>query len=69
MDIIDRANEVAAIAVEARISVSADAPAEVEAVGVCLNCSAPVPDGHRWCDADCRNDWQARRNRKAGRLG
>lgn len=69
MDIIDRANEIAAIAVDAKISLSHSAPDEVEPVGVCLNCAAQVPDGLRWCDADCRDDWQARRNRRSGRLG
>jgi hypothetical protein len=69
MDIIDRANEIVDITVNAKISLSHAAPPEVEPAGVCLNCSAPVPDGQRWCDGDCRDDWQARRNRKAGRLG
>ena len=26
-------------------------------VGVCHNCEASVPPGHRFCDADCRDDW------------
>jgi hypothetical protein len=69
VDVIAKANEVAQIAVDAAISRSSSAPDEVEAVGLCLNCSAAVPEGHRWCDADCRDDWQARRNRKSGRLG
>lgn len=29
-----------------------------EPTGVCLNCCDAVPDGHRWCDADCRDDWE-----------
>lgn len=26
--------------------------------GHCLNCEAPLPEGRRWCDADCRDDWE-----------
>lgn len=29
-------------------------------VGCCYNCDALVPDGHRFCDTDCRDDWQRR---------
>ena len=32
-----------------------------EACGACLNCGAYLGDGLRWCDQDCRDDWQARR--------
>ena len=31
---------------------------EAEATGECLNCFEPVPAGHRWCNANCRNDWE-----------
>lgn len=34
------------------------------ACGVCLNCGEPVSTpGVRWCDADCRADWEARQAR------
>jgi len=36
---------------------------EAEVTGECLNCFEPVGFGMRWCDADCRKDWDARRNR------
>lgn len=29
-------------------------------VGACYNCDAAVPAGHRFCDVDCRNDWEKR---------
>lgn len=32
-------------------------------VGVCLNCGEPLPEGQRWCDAECRDDWSAREGR------
>lgn len=36
-----------------------EGPAET---GHCLNCGpdAPLPPGQRWCDTDCRDDWEAR---------
>jgi hypothetical protein len=32
-------------------------PAAPQATGFCLNCGEPLPAG-RWCDAECRDDWQ-----------
>lgn len=26
--------------------------------GYCLNCEAPLGPGKRWCDTDCRTDWE-----------
>jgi hypothetical protein len=26
--------------------------------GACLWCGEPVETGRRWCDADCRDDWE-----------
>ena len=28
--------------------------------GQCHNCDAPLPPPMRWCDPDCRTDWEAR---------
>jgi len=32
----------------------------IEATGACLNCREPVASGLRWCDTDCRDDWEKR---------
>jgi len=40
-------------------------PGGPAATGVCLCCGEPVTDGRRWCDADCRDDWQRGEARKA----
>jgi uncharacterized OB-fold protein len=37
-----------------------EAPA---ATGFCLNCGAVVEPPRRWCDADCRDDWQREHGR------
>jgi len=31
---------------------------EVKATGWCLYCSEPLSKGLRFCDADCRDDWE-----------
>jgi hypothetical protein len=31
--------------------------------GACLLCDEPVDGQRRWCDADCRNQWEKRRAR------
>lgn len=33
-------------------------------VYTCLNCYAELPDGERFCDSDCRDDWQKEQNIK-----
>lgn len=34
---------------------------EISATGKCLNCHEPQADNNRrWCDADCRTDWEKR---------
>lgn len=32
--------------------------------GYCLNCGETIVPGHRWCDVDCRADWEARQRAK-----
>ena len=36
---------------------------EAEPTGECLNCYEPVSFGARWCDKECQEDWQKRRDR------
>lgn len=48
-----------------KLALEARAPAGPPATGVCLCCGAELADGRRWCDADCRDDWQL--VHKAGR--
>jgi len=31
-----------------------------EPTGFCLNCGEPLRGAHRWCDADCRTDYELR---------
>jgi hypothetical protein len=31
---------------------------EVEETGFCLSCEKKTPKGRRWCNSDCRDDWE-----------
>jgi hypothetical protein len=42
------------------VEISARKPTEPDATGFCLNCGEPLPAGHRWCNVDCRDDWERR---------
>ena len=33
--------------------------------GQCYWCGEPLPKPKRWCDAACRDDWEASRGRRA----
>lgn len=58
-DIIDQANEAADI--YTRSSLSWRKHTAPSATGLCLNCDADLSDsGRRWCDTDCRDDWEKR---------
>lgn len=58
-DIIDAANEAADI--YTRSSLTWRRTAGPAPTGLCLNCDADLGDaGRRWCDTDCRDDWEKR---------
>lgn len=40
-------------------ALSARKPEGPKPCGFCLNCDAPLPPDIRWCDADCRDEWEA----------
>lgn len=67
MDAFERASKLEA---QSRaIAIAARREAGPPATGHCAFCGEPVADGLRWCDTDCRDDWQralhARRQRCA----
>lgn len=59
-DIIDKGNETADFfldkALQERKRIAK--VATPHGVGMCLNCGAEVDGDRRWCDADCRDQWQ-----------
>lgn len=62
MDISDKATE--REEQDRAIALANRRPAGPAATGLCLFCDEPLPaaaDGQpapRWCDCDCRNDWE-----------
>jgi hypothetical protein len=66
MDIADKAQAVSDMFLCLNLA-GAHRPAPMpEATGECLFCGQPVVDGRRWCDVECRNDWEreAQRTRR-----
>ena len=39
-------------------------PAEIKVTGRCLYCNAEIDKDRRWCDADCRTDYEYMMMRK-----
>lgn len=39
-------------------------PEAPSARGHCLNCAEPLCSGQRWCDEDCKWDWERRQVRR-----
>lgn len=59
MDEIDLAQQHIERELSSTIARASKAPPEAKPRGQCLYCEMRVPAGHRWCDAACRDDWQA----------
>ncbi len=57
MDILDMADETQETFMRAAMS-NVGRPLQVHGIGMCLNCGAAVDGERRWCDTDCRNDWE-----------
>lgn len=56
-DEIDATNDRVLLEAELAIKNIRAAKPEAEATGECLHCNELVPEGRRWCDADCRDAW------------
>ena len=64
-DIIDNANDLVKLNEELALkAIRNNLKPEAEYTGECLWCSEAVPEPKRWCDADCRNDWEKDKRRK-----
>lgn len=65
-DIVDQTQEREDGQLPLRILASrkAEGPAPT---GHCLNCETALPEGHRWCDTSCREDWERLVRAKAQR--
>lgn len=63
MDHVDDAQNEIEHAVRAALARRVELPAAI-ATGRCLTCDEPLGDRRRWCDAECRDEWE-RRNANA----
>jgi hypothetical protein len=63
MDVIDQANERADQFLSHSLATAAKQPQLPPASGKCFNCDEDVAAGERFCDCDCRDDWQLRNNK------
>ena len=67
-DIIDQANDAVDVFFSASLSQRASEGPPYS--GVCHNCEKKVDFPLRWCDPDCRDDWEKRQNiRKQASIG
>ena len=59
MDEAEAAADLAVQLVENRIA-RARRTQGPEYTGACYNCGDPLPEGQRWCNGACRDDWARR---------
>ena len=59
MDDVDRVNEHQNLIEQANHHKSKRHTSSSVATGFCLFCEEPVQTARRWCDAQCRDDWQS----------
>ena len=55
MDVVDRAQQDMDFYASHRVE---EHRPEHRATGGCLYCGEPVPPGERWCDKECRDEWE-----------
>lgn len=56
-DDVDRTQERLELEEKIRKQYQAVQP-QIKATGRCLYCGEKLPEGKRWCDADCREDFE-----------
>ena len=64
-DMFDFASEAEQRERERALSAASRSAPVLPAVGSCYNCDSILPDGVRFCDSDCRNDYQRRKQAEA----
>lgn len=61
MDFADIAAEREALDRDIALRAAHSHAPDLPATGYCHNCDASLPHGVRFCDCDCRNDYDARK--------
>lgn len=60
-DVFDKAQDLDALMLQSHLNkhqAEQKRKPKVQATGKCLYCGEELAEGLRWCDADCRDDWQ-----------
>jgi hypothetical protein len=63
-DIFDQASDLEAYHRDAAIAYQRHGLKELPDVGICYFCHSITPPGHRFCDTDCRDDYQAEQKQR-----
>ncbi len=63
-DDIDLANEMLDAQISRAVATAGKLEIPTNPSGKCLNCYEPAKEGRRWCDADCREEYEQRKNKK-----
>jgi hypothetical protein len=56
-DILDQADEAQEAFMRSALS-HVPPPTTPPGIGLCINCGVAVEGDARWCDDECRDDWQ-----------
>lgn len=62
-DEADKGNDTADLFLKADLSHLKPVP-PAHGIGMCMNCGAAVSGDKRWCDVECREDWERANNRR-----
>lgn len=57
-DIIDDANATADLFLALALRKTQQCAPVAKGIGMCLHCATVLADDRRWCDAQCRDDWE-----------
>jgi len=57
-DAIDKACDREQLDRDLAIARARNSQSAAKATGRCLSCNAALEQGKRWCDAECREDWE-----------
>ena len=61
-DEIDLASDMMEAQISRAVAKAAGLEIPKNTTGKCLYCREPVEDDRRWCDADCREEYERRKN-------
>ena len=68
-DEIDKVNDHVQFLLDHEIAKVRVSAKPIEATGECLSCGEGLDSGKRWCNADCRDEWQREQKSKRRHCG